>query len=140
MRASTIENWKRRCNLLREVFGDSLFTAAEAAPILGLTTNSITHVFKILARRRLVFCVAHSMDLREYNPTSTSNYYSFNGNWTLDDVIDEICAKNDPVPEEDRTLEIQLFGDERKRYEEIRARRMRYGTMRINGDALSEEI
>lgn len=134
MRPETIQLWKERCVTLRETFGRRLFTAEDAAEILKINSNTIVKVFRILARRRVVFCIVHALVLREYGKKSTRNYYSFDRSWTEEDAIDEIIGDDDPIPEEERTLEIQLFGDERKRYEEIRARRMRFGTMRMTED------
>lgn len=110
---------QERVAMLLAEFGLGVFTTSEANGILGFKTLWETVKFlESVSNRGELKKLASAFDLQGYVIGSKAqNSYSFDQTKTLDDVLELL----DPIPPENRSLEIQLFGQERERYEQIRA-------------------
>lgn len=107
---------KDRLAKLRELFGSGFFTTSEVKNALDFQTLSAAHDFLTAAvKKGELLKVASGLDLKEYLGNA-ENVYSFDRTKTVDDVLERF----DPIPPEERTLEVQVVGPERERYEQIR--------------------
>ena len=122
--------WQERFNKLKAAFGDSVFTSYDAADVLGVSKNYTFNALWYYEKIGKIKLVVRSLDLADVAGTSAvTNYYSFDFSKEKDEVIDAIATQYDPVPLEERTLEIQLFGEERERYEAFKSKRDQLGEL-----------
>ena len=107
---------KDRLAKLRELFDSGFFTTSEVKSALGFRTLIAAYDFlEAAAKNGELKKVASGQELKNY-VTGAENVYSFDRTKTVDDVLERF----DPIPPEERTLEVQVVGPERERYEQIR--------------------
>ena len=105
--------------LLRSAFDAEPFTAEDAARALGMTVLFWRCTLAILTRRGDVQKIATRENLLEYVPDElAADCYSFGTKKTEDDALEKI----DPIPPDEITLDVQLYGGALKRYLELRER------------------
>ena len=109
---------EERAAALRAAFGSDVFTTRDAERVFkGYSYSFARNTVCLLTKRGDVKRVATRKQLEDYLPARiAADFYAFDFTKTEDDVLE----KFDPVPPEERTIEVQLFGDELERYQEIR--------------------
>lgn len=103
---------------LRAAFGSDVFTVVDARGALRNYSRAFTYdTLRALVERGVLNRTTSRKKLLDYLPPYTAaDYFSFDFSKTEDDVLE----KFDPIPPDERTLDVQLFGDAQKRYLEIR--------------------
>lgn len=119
--------WSNRVGAMREIFGDSVFTRFDVARELNISWTAAGGVTYLVNSGDL-FVVVSGYKLRSItNGRRCASFYSFDADKDVDDVLAYLDGEYEyePVPAEEQTLDVQLFGEERARYEFVRAARMR---------------
>lgn len=105
---------------MRDAFGLKPFVIKDVASVLpGLSYSALRATIRRFENKGEIKQVATKGQLMEFLPIAQCHdYYTFNLDLKEDKFLDSI----DPVPFDERSLDVQLFGDALKRYQEIRER------------------
>lgn len=102
-------------DLWREAFDDSYFTTRQAVQIAHLDEKTV---------RRILVKAKEAGIIRGERGYTGYGAYIF---WTFGNRPLEIPGSYEPVAPEDISLEPQLFGEERSRYEEVKTYHNQFG-------------
>lgn len=106
---------RRRLDRLEEIFGGSCFCQNDVAAALGVSLQTAGTVCRFGVREGRLTFVCRAAD-ETADSTSPFKYYSFDPEADSRDVVDAF----DPIPFDERSLEIQLVGEDRRRWLEVK--------------------
>ena len=108
---------EERLDRLQEYVGGALFTKPDAMKALGITDKAAGELNRYGVRTRRIKLVATAHALQQIEaPQPCFDTFSFDFTKTEDDAF----APFDPIPKEERTLDLQLIDDALLRYYEVR--------------------
>lgn len=106
---------RRRLDRLEEIFGGACFCQNDVAAALDVSLQTAGTVCRVGVEDGRLTLVCRAANVYAES-TSAFNYYSFDPTATACDVVDAF----DPIPFDERSLEIQLVGEDRERWLEVK--------------------